>query len=67
VAIPMRIPLDKLDGVLNQDATFTFQLMVREGKHRVAVTLQDDVTEEVSTVVVEVTVPSKAFLSRNAP
>jgi hypothetical protein len=41
--------------------------MVREEKHPVAVTLQDDVTEEVSTVVVEVTVPRRAFLGRSGP
>jgi VWFA-related protein len=67
VSIPLRVPLDKLDAMLKGDATFTFQLMVREGKQRVAVTLQDDVTEEASTVVAEVTVPSKAFLSRSGP
>jgi VWFA-related protein len=67
VSIPMRVPLDKLDAMLKQDATFTFQLMVREGKQRVAVTLQDDVTEEASTVVAEVNVPSKAFLGRSGP
>jgi VWFA-related protein len=64
VEIPMRVPLDKLDGMLKQEASFSFQLMMKEGKHRVAVTLQDEITEEVSTVVAEVTVPSRAFVER---
>ncbi len=64
VRTPMRVPLDKFDALLRQDAMFTFQLLVREGKQRVAVTLQDDTTEEVSTVVTEIDVPARAFLER---
>ena len=67
VTIPVRVPLDKLDAMLKRDATFTFKLMMREGKHRVAVTLQDDLTEEVSTTIAEVDVPSRAHLGRSGP
>lgn len=67
VKFPLRVPTDRLDAILNHDAFFTFRLMMREGKHDVAVTLRDDTTEEVSTVITEVVVPSRSSLKTGKP
>jgi VWFA-related protein len=53
---PIRVPAAAIDAMLRQETEFTFQLILRKGPHKVAVTARDEVAQLDATTSFEVTV-----------
>lgn len=53
---PIRVPADALPSFLQGSTTFSFELMLRKGEHKVAVTARDDIALNEGTVTIDVEV-----------